>query len=98
MRPQNRAQGRMKKVSRRVVSHRIGAVLRIDTSRDVVPYFDVAFDETAAMHNQLLGHTLSVLDDDAAVGAADLAVVADLATGFRIERGFREEDFDLRVL
>ena len=80
--PEHAAQRGVQEVRRRVVPHRVGAVLWVDARRDLVAHADGPFDDTPAVHDELLRNTLRVLDLDAPVRTGDLAAVADLTAAF----------------
>ena len=98
MRPQNLAQRCMQKVSRRVVAGRVLASGRVDVCVDRVAHRHRALRDLAEVNCHVWHHSLGVVHLYLAVGADNLASVADLSATLRVEGRIQQHDFDILAL
>jgi len=66
------------------------ATIRVDAGRDFIANFDLALGDLAVV-NKHVAVFLSIGNFEGTIGAGDGSGVANLTTGFRIERGFFKE-------
>src|SRR4029450_13782860 len=96
MRTQHLPQRRVKQVRRRVVSHRVRPMLRVDARRHFISNHDSSLNDLAPIHDPpCLPPPLPVVHDHSPARPDNLTTVPDLASPLWVERCHIQEDLYL---